>query len=104
MMPGGEIGAGALAQGSEKLWGATSHALKAYCASHGLPHGKYADRRRAAMELAEQQDTPLIRSSFDLASSCHSNYHNDWMEQEDLDSCLISIEGLVQLILEARAR
>ena len=37
-----EIAAGDLVQGSEKLWGATSQALKAYCASHGLRHGKYA--------------------------------------------------------------
>ena len=35
-----EIAAGDTVQGGEKLWGATNHALKAYCASHNLPHGK----------------------------------------------------------------
>ena len=33
-----EIAQGELVQGSEKLWGAASQALKAYCASHGKPH------------------------------------------------------------------
>ena len=49
-----EIAAGDLVQGSEKLWGATSQALKAYCASHGMAHSKYANRRHAAFQLADQ--------------------------------------------------
>ena len=36
-----EIEAGDLPQAGEKLWGASCHAIKAYCASHDLPHGKY---------------------------------------------------------------
>lgn len=43
-----EITAGDLVQGGEKLWGATQHALRAYCASHDLPHGKYAHRPSSA--------------------------------------------------------
>ena len=36
--------AGSTVQGAEKLWGATSQALKAYCASWDLPHGRYSIR------------------------------------------------------------
>lgn len=98
-----EIAAGDLVQGSEKLWGATSQALMAYCASHGMPHGKYANRRHAAFELAEQMDNPFIRATFGVAQSCHSNFYNDWMEQEDLDGYLPDIEALVNMVLDARA-
>ena len=100
----GEIAAGDLTQGAEKLWGATTQALKSYCASHGMPHGKYQHRRRALMDLALQQDNPFMRSAFGVAQSCHSNFYNDWMEQEDLDSYVPDIEALVRIILDARAQ
>ena len=98
-----EIAAGDPAQGSEKLWGATSQAIKTYCASHGMPHGKYANRRHAVFQLADQTGNPSIRLAFGVAQSCHSNFYNDWMEQEDLDGYLPDIETLVNIVLDARA-
>ena len=96
-----EIAAGDTVQGSEKLWGATSQALKAYCESQGLSHGKYAHRRNAVFELAERLDNPFVRSTFGVAESCHSNFYNDWMEQEHLDGYLPDIETLVNIILDS---
>ena len=98
-----EIAAGELVQGSEKLWGAASQALKAYCASHRMPHGKYAQRRHAALELADERGDDSIRLAFKLAESCHVNFYNDWMEQEDLDSHVADIRTFVDKILNARA-
>ena len=98
-----EIAAGDLVQGSEKLWGATSQALKAYCASHGMPHSKYANRRHAAFQLADQLEDPSIRLGFGVAESCHANFYNDWMEQEHLDGYLPDIEALVNTVLDAKA-
>ncbi len=98
-----EIEAGDLPQAAEKLWGATSHALKAYCASHNLPHGKYQQRRHALMELVAQSGNPFLRAAFNVAQSCHANFYNDWMEREDLDNCLPDIRELVRIVLDARA-
>ena len=98
-----EIALGDLAQGGEKLWGATSQALKAYCASRGLPHGRYAHRRRAVLDLAIEQGNPSIRQSFGIAQSCHANFYNGWMEREDLVIYLLDIKELVRIILDARA-
>ena len=98
-----EITDGDLVQGAEKLWGATSQALKAYCASQGLPHGKYSHRRGAALDLATRLDNPFVRSAFGVAQACHANFYNDWMEQEDLDDYLPDIEALVAIILAAKA-
>lgn len=100
---GREIAAGELVQGSEKLWGATSQALKAYCASRGMPHAKYSQRRQAALQLATEQDDASVRLAFNLALSCHANFYNDWMEQEDLETCLPDIRDLVSKILNAGA-
>ena len=97
-----EIAAGDYPQAAEKLWGATSQALKAYCASRSLPHSKYAQRRRAAMDLAAEQDSPFIRVAFNLARACHSNFYNDWLEQEDLDNHLPDIRKLVEIVLSAK--
>ncbi len=99
-----EIAAGDLNQGFEKLWGAATQALKSYCASQGMSHGKYQHRCRALMDLTLQQGNPFVRSTFGVAQSCHSNFYNDWMEQEDLDSYIPDIEELVRIILDARAQ
>ncbi len=97
-----EIAAGELVQGAEKLWGATSQALKAYCASHGIPHSKYQHRRQAILELATQLNNPAVRLAFGVAESCHANFYNDWMEQEHLDAYLPDIRELVHLILDTK--
>ena len=98
-----EIAAGDTVQGGEKLWGATQHALKAYCASHNLPHGKYGHRRRAVLDLSEQLGNPFLRVTFGIAQSCHGNFYNDWLEQEDLDTYLPDIEELVNIVLSQKA-
>ena len=57
---GREIATGDTVQGAEKLWGATSQALKAYCASRGLPHRRYAHRRWRLLDLAERTYDRLL--------------------------------------------
>ena len=98
-----EIEAGDLTQGGEKLWGATSQALRAYCESHGLPHGRYHHRRRVVLDLAEELGNPSIRMAFGIAQACHGNFYNDSIEQEDMETYLPDIRELVRVILDARA-
>ena len=100
---GQEMAAGDTVQGAEKLWGATSQALKAQCASRGLPHGRYAHRRRALLDLAERTGDRFLRTAFATAQSCHSNFYNCWMEQEDLEAYLPDIQCLAHLLLDAQA-
>ena len=101
---GREIAAGDTVQGAEKLWGATSQALKAYCASQGLPHGRYAHRRRALLDLADRTGDRFLRTAFATAESCHSNFYNDWMDQEHLEDYLPDIQHPVQQLLDAQAQ
>lgn len=94
-----ELMAGDLLQSSEKLWGATSHALKAFCESRGWRHGKYAQRHYAAKQLSEERDDRSIFAYFKVAESCHANFYNDWMELQDLDENRVMIRWLVDQIL-----
>ena len=98
-----EISGGDTAQGGEKLWGAASHALKAYCASRNIPHARYAHRRQAVRELAERLGNPSLRPFFRIAEACHANFYNDWMEQEELEEDLQYIEEFVAIVLSQRA-
>ena len=80
-----EMMAGDLLQSSEKLWGATSRALKALCESRGWRHSKYAQREYAVKQLAKENDDDSIRLAYRVAEICHANYSYDWMEFEDVD-------------------
>ena len=99
---GREISSGDLIQGSEKLWGATSQAIRAYCASRCLPHSKYSYRQHAILQLADQTGDDFLNAGFGVAESCHGNFYNDWLEQEHLDRYLPVIQTLVEKILEAK--
>ena len=63
--------------------------------SGGLIGGQY---------LAERTGDRFLRTAFATAQSCHSNFYNDWMGQEDLDAYLPGIRHLVHLLLDAQAR
>ena len=54
--------------------------------------------------LAERTDDRFLRTAFATAQSCHSNFYNDWMDQEDLETYLTDIRHLVHLLLDAQAR
>ena len=94
-----EFAAGDLLQASEKLWGAVSHALKAYCRQRGWRHAKYAHRRDGAQRLAAELGDAAIFRDFQIAQSCHANFYNDWMYAEDVDSARSHIRETVEKIL-----
>ena len=54
-----ELAAGDDLQASEKLWGAATHALRAYMAATGVKNGKHRDLKEAAEQLAESRRVSL---------------------------------------------
>ena len=98
-----EIADGDTVQGGEKLWGAASHAIKAYCASRSIPHDKYAQRRQAVRDIGIRLGNPSLREHLGIALSCHANFYNDWLEQEELDDYLVYVEDLVNIVLSQKA-
>lgn len=94
-----ELMAGDLLQSSEKLWGATSHALKAFCESRGWRHSKYGHRQEAVKRLSAERDDESISLTFKIAEACHANFYNDWLTAEELAENRQAIHGFIVSIL-----
>ena len=93
--------AGDYIQTSEKLWGATSHSLKALCVRRGWRHGKYAHIREAAQRVSEETGEELFVTGFRIAYSHHQNFYTDAMEPDDMNIDRPIIRRLVEKLLAA---
>ena len=80
-----EFAAGELLQGSEKMWGAASHAVMAIAMQRGWDFGKYAARKAAVERLAAEYGEPNLREEFFVARQFHANFYHDFMEDDDFD-------------------
>ena len=80
-----EFAAGDALLGSEKLWGAASHAITAIAKQRGWPFGKYRARAVAVQRLAQEYDDPLLDAHFSIARQFHNNFYRDFMEDDDME-------------------
>ena len=92
---------GDIIQVSEKLWGATAHALKAVCIRRRWRHGKYAHLRDAMNRLTEETGNGSLIDGFNIAYSHHLNFYSDSMEDEDVGTARARIRRLVDDIMSA---
>ena len=79
-----EFAAGDELQGSEKLWGAASQSVMAFCKQRGWNFGKSNARKAAVQRLADEYDEPLLVSDFSVADKFHANFYHHFMEDEDV--------------------
>ncbi len=82
---GEQFAAGDALQGSEKLWGAASHAVTAIAKQRGWPYGKYRARVTAVNRLSEERNDSSLPSKFFAARQFHNNFYRDFMEDDDLE-------------------
>ena len=80
-----QFAAGDVLQGSEKLWGASSHAVTAVAKRRGWPYGKYRAGANAVNRLAEEYGEPLLAAGFSIARQFHNNFYRDFMEDDDVE-------------------
>ena len=74
-----EFAAGDVLQGSEKLWGAASHAIMAVAQERGWQFGSHHAMKDAARRLAEEYGDPSIRDRFAVAEKFHMNFYHQVM-------------------------
>ena len=79
-----EFGAGDVLQGSEKLWGAASHAVMAAAQQRGWPMGSHRQLKVAADKLAAESGDQSIRAGFALAEKFHANFYHGFMEDWEI--------------------
>ncbi len=78
-----EFAAGERLQASEKLWGASTHALMAVAMRQSRRLGSHSSFKDTAERLSDEHNDPSIEYGFAHAERFHRNfYHNDMTDYE----------------------
>ena len=80
-----EFAAGDTLQGSEKMWGAASHAIIAVAQARGWQFGTHRVMINAARRIANEQDDDGLRAGLVAAQHFHANFYHGFMFIEDDD-------------------
>ena len=97
-----EFDAGDALQGSEKTWGAASHAVMAVAQQRGWPFGNHNALRTAARRLTAERNDRVLLAGFTTAEKFHANFYHDFMEQgADFDTSRDVVREFVTRVLDA---
>ena len=94
-----EFEAGDILQGSEKLWGAATHALMAVMQSNGQTMKSHREMQNAARRLAIERNDVLILAGFDAAERFHINFYHGYMEDWQIADGREDVRGIVERLL-----
>lgn len=94
-----EFEAGDILQGSEKLWGAATHAIMANAQLRGWNFGSHRSMAQAVDRLAVEVGDEFLESGFGVAEKCHANYYHDFMEDYELMRARNIVPRLVNRLL-----
>ena len=94
-----EFAAGDLVQGSEKLWGAASHAVMAVAQQRGWNYRSHRSLKNAAIQLSREHNDPTIEAYFAVAEKFHKNFYHDDMEEWERDADKPLVERFVTRVL-----
>ena len=86
-------------QGSEKLWGASAHAIMAVARSRGWKLGRHIDLREDAEKLASELSDPVLFQRFKVAEKFHANYYHGFMDMAIIETLRPSAHRFVQRVL-----
>lgn len=86
-------------QGSEKLWGAASHAVMALSMERGWPISKHRDLKRAVNGLSQETGDQTMKSGFSVAEKFHANYYHGFMEDFEIVDDRPIVENLITQLL-----
>ena len=90
-------------QASEKLWGATAHAVMSVSLGRGWPHTSHPAMKRAAERLSEEHGDPQIADRFAVAEKYHRDFYHLFMEEEEWTTDRPKIRDLVARVLALRS-
>ena len=70
-----ELDKGDILQASDKVWGATAHAIKAVCQRMGWNHHAHNHLRAAANYIAAELDREDLMNAYGYLDALHTNYY-----------------------------
>lgn len=80
-----ELASGDELQGSEKMWGAASHAIMAVAQQREWPYGNHRAMVNAARRVADETNDDGLRAGLAAAQHFHANFYHGFMETEDIE-------------------
>ena len=93
-----EIESGDLLQGSEKLWGAAAHAIKAVAERRGWEHASHRHLFSIVNRLASETGDYSIAVAFAKESELHVNFYEGHMEIEEVNDMVEVVVGLLDAL------
>jgi hypothetical protein len=94
-----EFLAGDTLQGSEKLWGAVSHAVMPIALQRGWGCGSHYLLKSAIKRLSEERDDRSLRLAFGLAEKFHANFYHGFMQSYQLDEDIPLVREFVEQLM-----
>ena len=92
-----EFAAGDALQGSEKLWGAFSHAVIAVCQERRWKYGSHREIIDAAIQLAEELG--IDKGRVLTARGFHANFYHGFLEDYEVEYGRPVVRDFVERIL-----
>ena len=93
-----EVESGDLLQGSEKLWGAAAHAVKAAAEQRGWKHNGHYYLFKVIKELVLVTGDRRFKEAFDAAGRLHVNFYEDTLDSDEIDEQAQAVIDLVDMI------
>lgn len=91
-----KLGKGDFRQASEKGWGSAAQIIKAVASQRGWEHESHAAIRRVASRLSREYDGPEMWRLFRVASDLHTNFYENWDDEDGVAYGLRDLEGFVE--------
>ena len=94
-----EFAVGDILQGSEKLWGAATHAIMANAQLRGWSFGSHRAMPTTVEGLPGEHGDDSLLDGFGVAEKCHANFYHDFMEDHELERARRSVPRFVNRLL-----
>ena len=98
-----EIELGDLLQGSEKLWGAAAHAVKAAAEQRGWKHGSHRNLYDVVKRLSAEVGESSLGSHFNNVSELHVNFYEADMSRDLILERLEPLDDFLRVVRLAMA-
>ena len=93
-----EVESGDLLQGSEKLWGAAAHAVKATAEQRGWKHNGHYYLFKVINELASVTGDERLNEAFEAANQLHVNFYENTLDANKINDRAQDVLDLIDMI------
>ena len=93
-----EVESGDLLQGSEKLWGAAAHAVKAAAEQRGWKHNGHAYLHKVVDNIVLGTGHRRLKDAFKSANQLHINFYENTLDSDEIDFRAQRVLDLIEMI------